>query len=232
MASFDPAVSRLVERQLSSWEMARTQGLALPKTARPAMHDFLCLSRMVGVEAEPIAAELGRRLGWPVFDRQLLDGMAGDDRTRRRLYATMDERDLGWAETILRPLLHGMGRRDDYFHRLVDLVLALVRQAPAVFVGRGIDLVLPRELGFRVRLTAGVEHRRRTLARLLGVAESAAGDELVRVEREREQYLQRHFHHAAGDPSRFDLALNVERWTPQAAVELIVGAHERHHKAA
>jgi len=227
MASVDPALARLVERQLASWEIGSSQRLSVPSESRPETQDFICISRQVGVDIGDIGQELGRRLGWPVFHRDLLDRMAGDDQTRRRLYATMDGRDLGWAESILRPLLLGMERRDDYFHRLVDLVLAMVRQAPAIFVGRGIDLMLPRERGLRVRLTAGEAYRRGQLARETGLSAEGAAAELARVEREREQFIRHHFRCGQEDPARFDLALNVERWEPIAAADLILAARER-----
>jgi hypothetical protein len=187
---------------------------------------------MVGIDAAPLAGELARRLDWPVLDRELLERMAGHDTTRRRLYSTMDGRDLGWAESVLRPLLHGLETRDDYFHRLVDTVLALARQAPAIFVGRGEDLVLPRADGFRVRLVATRAHRLASFARRTGRSAAEAGEELARVERERREYVQHHFRVEPDDPVRFDLALNVERWETPAAAALVIDAYERRRGGA
>ncbi len=227
MSTFDPILADLVERQLRNWELARAQRLAVPEEARPEVEDFVCISRMVGVDAGPVAAALGERLGWPVFDKELLEVMAGDDRSRRIIYAEMDERDLTWWEAVIRPLIEGQFRRDDYFHRLCDTVLALARQAPAVFVGRGADRILPAGRGLRVRLTASLEARLAAVAVRLGGDRERARAEIARIEEERRHFFLHRFDIAPDDPARHDLSLNLDRWTPGEAVALILAARAR-----
>lgn len=223
----DPGLAVLVERQMRNWELARSQRLATPDHRRQEVEDFICVSRMVGLDARPVSGVLGQRLGWPVFGREILDAMAGDDTIRRQIYASMDERDLSWWERVIRPVIQSEFVRDDYFHRLCDTLLTLARQAPAVFQGRGADLVLSADRGFRVRLVASLETRIRSHAGQRGVGQERARQEISEIERERSEFFRHHFRIDPTDPVRHDLAINLDRFTAEQAVELILIARAK-----
>ncbi len=219
----NPTVAGLVERQMRNWELTRAQRPAEPEPPkRPEVEDFVCVSRMVGIDTVPLTAELGRRLGWPVFGREILEAMAGDDFVRRQIYASMDERDLGWTEEVVRSLLRQELGRNDYFHRLCETLLSLARQASSIFVGRGADLILPRKRGFCVRLVAASVVRIRAWAEAHGVTEVEAKKTLERIERERGEFFRHHFQRDAGGPTRHDLTINLDHFSLPQAVELIL----------
>lgn len=227
--SQDPVVARLVEKQMRNWELARQQRLENNRAARQQQEvaDFVTVSRAIGSTGAEAARRLAERLGWPCFDKELLQHMAGDDRLRTRLYEDMDERDTNWLESALRWVLHGEFRQEDYFHRLTETVLALARQGPAIFLGRGVDLILPPERGLRVRFLAPEEDRVAELARRYQCDEKAARERIEAIEREQADYLRRYFRVAADDPTRFDLLINLGRMSHADAVELIVAALKR-----
>ena len=221
----DRSTSPLVERQMRNWELARSQRYTEAEDRPAEVQEFICVSRMVGVGHRAVTRPLGERLGWPVLDRELLESMAGDDELRQRIYRTMDQRDLGWWETAVRAVMDGEYVRDDYFHRLTETLLSLARQGSCVFVGRGADLVLPRDHGIRVRLVAPRDMRVAAYAESRGLASSQAVAEMDRIESERAAFIKRHFGVAADDPLRHDLVINLEQVTPDRAVELIHSFH-------
>lgn len=222
--SFGPTMSRVVEKQMRNWEIARQQqddGFA-PR-AGPVM-DFIALSRSMGLPGEEIAAQLHQKLGWPIFDREILHAMAGDDECRRQLYDAMDERDLGWLEEFLQSVSFGAAGKDDYFHRLTETVLSLARKGHTIFLGRATDMILPREMGLRVRLTASRAFCIKQYARAKGIDPGQARREVEEIEHERARFIRHHFRVEAGDPARHDLTINLEFITPHQAVELIDSA--------
>lgn len=225
-------VTRAVERQLSNWELGRTQRPTLPLAARPEIDEFVCLSRMVGIETQQIVTRLGARLGWPIFDREVLERMAGDDEVRRRLYLAMNERDLSWWETAMSPLVVGKAVTDDYFRRLCEAVVALARQGSCIFVGRGAELILPRDRGLRVRIVASPATVRRAVAHQRDLTEHEASAWIEREEAARERFFRRHFRSTPSDPERYDLTLNLDHLDGDEVVELIVAARELKRRRA
>ena len=220
--SAHPSLARLVERQMRNWELARAQRPAEPVPEATGVEEFICVSRMVGVEDEEFTRLLGEGLQWPVFDREILNAMAGDDGLRRRVYDAMDNRDLSWWEETLRPLAHGEFVRNDYFRKLCETLLSLARTGHCIFVGRGADLVLPAAQGYRVRLVGA----RAACVDRFGVEKgldwNEAKQRIEKLERERADFIKHHFGVGEDDPSRYDLAINLDRYSPRQAVDLIL----------
>ncbi|UCD28605.1 MAG: cytidylate kinase family protein, partial [Planctomycetota bacterium] len=95
-------LSKVVERQVRNWELARSQKIDNGSARTQEVEDFVTIANICGAGGNEVAAMLSEKLNWPLFDRQILSVMAGDDDVRARLYETMDERDLGWIENTFR----------------------------------------------------------------------------------------------------------------------------------
>lgn len=225
-------IGRVVEKQMRNWELACAQRHQEATADQPQVAEFIAISRMVGVGGSAVAAALGEKLGWPVWDRRILDVMAGNDDLRRRIYGSMDERDLDWLEEALRATGQPEFVRNDYFHVLRKTVLSLARQTGAIFLGRGADQILPRNSGLRVRLVAPLDWRIRQFADRAKLSATEASYEVRRIDRERNEFVWRHFGISADDPIRYDLTLNLASIAHDGVVELIRSAHaavaERH----
>lgn len=226
----DRGLSRAVEKQLRRWEIAQQQQ---PSECAQGgqVFCFVAMSNQVGAGGDDVAALLGAQLGWPVFDKEILQTMAGNDEVRARLYKSMDERDLGWFEETFRSLMQQEFRRNDYLHRLTETVLCLARQGPAIFLGRGADQVLPADQGLRVKMIAPLSRRIENFARRAGVTPDEAAAGIARIEREREDFFRRYFRAELEDAMRFDLLINTARFNTEEAAHLIRTALKSHMRS-
>ncbi len=223
-----PALARLVEKQMRTWELARSQHLDAPSEPAAVVREFVSVSYQFGSGGDRVAARVAESLGWPFFDKAILQEMAGDDDTRRRLYESIDERDLSWLEEVGRALAQAEFRDHDYFHRLVTTVLAISRRGPAVFLGRATDLILPRDHGFRVKLFRSVEGCVDAHARDQGLDRDSAREELHELEAARMKLIARYFGGRATEPTRYDLAVNLDAFSEEQAVQLVLYARLAH----
>ena len=169
-----------------------------------------------------MARLLSKALGWPVFDKELLRAMAGDDAVREQLYASMDECDMSWLEEALCSLTHEEVPRNNYLHRLMQTVLAIARGANAIFIGRATELILPRNVGLRVRIVAPLKQRIRRYADRREVTMEQAGREIEATDRKRARFAENHFGRLAHDPCRFDMIVNRQHYEPSEVVSLIL----------
>ena len=81
----------------------------------------IAFSRQCGTYGAAIAREVGNRLGWPVYDRELLKRIAEDLGVHQTLLESIDEKQRGW----LGECVWGFFTTPDvnetvYFRRLVD----------------------------------------------------------------------------------------------------------------
>lgn len=231
IVSRDIGLAKVVERQMRNWELARTQAHAEKpppdQEQDQGVFDFVTMANDVGGGGGDIGNMLGERLGWPVFDREILSAMAADDAVRMRMYQSMDERDLNWFEEAMRTFIRGEFHKNDYFHRLTETLLCLARQSHAVYVGRASDLILPKTKGLRVKVVCSLERRVASFAQHTGMALKDAARQVERIHRERATFIWNNFQIDILDPTRFDLLINTERFTPEHAVEIILHAMQQ-----
>ena len=222
LTKLSPELRGLVERQLRNWELARSQKLPEPSEERP-VQEFVTISREAGALGTELARRLGERIGWPVFDRQILQAMAGEDALRQWLYEQIDERDVSWVEQTLQFLIGGKYPPADYTRKLSQTVLTLARGSRAIFLGRAANLILPESQGLRVRVVAPPEKRLDEIARRNGTDPDQAREQLERLDRERREFVLKHFGVDPADPLLYDLVLNLGRVTIDEAVDLLEG---------
>jgi cytidylate kinase len=213
----------LVERQLRNWEIRKAQIPETPQSALSRVHPYVAISRMTGSGGAQIADRVHEHLGWPLVDKQILDYMAKDDRTRRTLYELMDERDLGMVNEMLLPVITGMpARQQDYFRRLTQSALSIAQTESAIFLGRGIGYILPPEVGLHIRVVAAPETCISNYARRNKLDAAQAQVEWERIERERVHFLNLHFGENALQLNRFNLVVTMDRFTIEEATDLIL----------
>ncbi len=217
-------VDRLIEKQMRNWEIARAQRADAPAAAGQGVEHFIAVSRAVGLPGFELATALHERLKWPIFDRELLQAMAGDDEYRHRVYKELDQRDVGWLEGFLRAMTQGRFSKEDYFHRMTETIVSLARKSSVVFLGRAADLILPRDVGLRVRITAPLAYRVERYAAEKELSAAEARQQITDIERERKSFFQSHFPVDIDDETRHDLIVNLEQFDLAQTVEFTMAA--------
>lgn len=219
-----PSSQRILERQLRRWEIEGRQHPAHEVRAE-RLCDFITVSREIGSGGKRLAEELGRRLGWKVYDRELLDLMAENEADRQHLYSVVDERGQSWLDSLLTVCSpETLRSRDDYIHALNRTLFAVVHREPAIFVGRGAHFVLPADKGLRVRTIARLEDRVANLAKNREISLAEARRAIKKLEQQRLMYLKEYFDVENDTPDYYDLTINTSRLSIAQACELIVAA--------
>lgn len=231
MSRADYGVSRFVERQMRNWELSRIHSAPIPTEPSQGIQPYIAISRELGSRGEEVGTCLSECLGWPKYDREILEYMSQDQEVRRRLYEQIDERERTWLQQIL-DLLEPLGpkaslAREEYFGRLTRAIIAIARKQRAIFVGRGAHFILPRSRGLSVRVVAPIEDRIRHVMAQEGLDERAARQRIAEIEGQRAEFLASHFGQRPYDPRRYDLVLNAGSLDIRDICELVRLAAER-----
>jgi hypothetical protein len=101
----DPTILAAAERQMHAWvlqeelhDRAGLHGGESPSTGR-TLH-FVTISREAGVGGSEIAQNVGQRLGWKVFDKNLLDQIASRFHLPRPMLDVLNVEQLGKAVAV------------------------------------------------------------------------------------------------------------------------------------
>jgi cytidylate kinase len=183
----------------------------------------IALAREAGTPGTTVAHEVGRLLGWQVYDYELLKRISQETGLRTGLLESVDERKGGWLKESFGAFLAVPSvSADTYVRHLVEIILALGSHGQCIIVGRGAAHVLPPATTLRVRLMAPLEDRIAATAKRLGLGQREAVREVERVERERADFVREFFRRDLADPRNYDLILNHSRFGTAGCAAVIV----------
>ena len=183
----------------------------------------ITVSREAGALGNSVATEVGRRLGWPVYHREILDKIAKRLRRPASHLDSVDERPNSWLEeTVFGLLAEHRVSVDGYFEHLITVVRGLGAEGRCVIVGRGANFMLPPDTTLRIRLVAFPQDRVREVARRRGLSPEEASAWVERTDRERGAFIERHFAKDVGLPLHYDLVLNMSRLSIDEGADIIL----------
>jgi hypothetical protein len=141
----------------------------------------VAISREAGARGGSIGRRVGRKLGWQVYDQELLEHIAAEATIRQDVFDALPSGATAWVEERLRHSLdeHRIPETPAFVN-LARVVLALGAQGDVVLIGRGAGWLLPRETTLHTRVVAPLADRIAYMGQWLRLtAEEAA--ERVRV---------------------------------------------------
>jgi hypothetical protein len=231
----EPRIVAAAERQMHAWAMKAEQAdRAVERHGDPRSESrpirFIAISREAGAGGGEIAQLLGERLGWKVFDRNLLDQIAERFRLCRRMLELVDETQSSWVYDVLGTWMDcQVVPHEKYFSLLSRSIVAAAAVCDhAVFVGRGAQFLLPRAELLAVRLIASPKFRVRQLMERLHLNESDARRTMKEIDTGRREFVERFLHRDSTDPHLYDVVINVEACGREGAIAEVLSAMRLH----
>lgn len=191
-------------------------------------HLTIAISRQHGARGSQVAQAIGRRLGWQVYDGNLVEEITSDPELQATLSDTVDERHRSWIVECLEAFGNVTTTSDAAFvHRLVKVLLSLSSHGQCVIVGRGAGFRLPQEATVRVGLVASLKDRVARIAADHQISEHEATRRIKQVDHERRMFVKDHFHKDPSDMDHFDLILNTSRFSDEQCAQFVIEACAR-----
>jgi hypothetical protein len=214
----DDALERLLARQARRW--AIEAGAGMPQPRGPVV----ACSRWAGADGEAVAEQVAEWLDYGLFGPAEIDRIAGDAGLRERLRAGFE----GARRAALDELLAtAVARAPGAPRPLVEVVATLGARGMAVVVGRGAAAILPPERALRVLVVAPLAVRIERTAKEQGTPRAEAEACVASADAARRAALSERFGIAAEDLTHYDLVLNKEALSVEAAAALAVDALRR-----
>jgi cytidylate kinase len=198
---------------------------------------LITISRMYGSGGSEIAAIVARTLAWKLYDNEIIDGIAERSGLSRAEVSEKEERVPSLAERISGAFTLGTpeamppfpdGQPNTTEEEIVAATRRVIEDAvqrgPAVFVGRGAQCLLAeRSDALHVfcyaptpALVAYARDRR-------GVPAKEAERKVHDMNKQREQYVRRHWSRDWMSPSNYHLCLDTSWHGIERSAVLIVG---------
>jgi cytidylate kinase len=221
------SIDELVERQVKVWMIEQEKRRAEPSPFPAPARAVVTISREAGANGTALGRLVAEKLGFRMWDQDLIQRVAEQSGASKALFAAVDERARGAIQDLVAGVLMGdAGTETEYLASLLRVIHAIAQHGSAVIVGRGAQFVLDPATALRVRVVGPVESRAIELAAARGISERDARGEVERIDRERLGFIRHHFHRNATDPSAYDLVVNAVAIPPAKAAGVVVAAYE------
>jgi hypothetical protein len=216
-------VEAIVEQQVQKWLQERARARQEPPRPPP----LVSVSRQYGALGAEVARLAAARLGFALWDQEILHEIARHAHVSARMVAAFDERHRATlVETVRSVMQGGPLSSSEYFRELARLVHSLAAHGGAVLVGRGVQFMLSPDTVLRVRVVCPLEVRVRGLCARRGVDEASAHAEIETVEADRRAFVRDHYGREVDDPTAYDLVLNSGSLPLERCADLVVAAYQ------
>ncbi len=183
---------------------------------------FITISRQLGAGGSSLANRLAGELNWQLFDKEILEAIARNAHTRMRVLDNMDEHLLGRLEEFINHLIVPESiNQVSFIKEMSQVILSLGRVGNTIILGRGANWLLANDCGVRVRLVASLEARVRRIMARRSISEKDARKEVLEEERSTAEFIRRIFDRDVDDPLGYDMVLNLDRLSEDAAASAV-----------
>ncbi len=214
---------------LSRWIFGRGRTTVAQDVASAARVRFrnLCISREAGAGAGAIGRLVGSRLGWQVFDHELVESIAGRMALAVDEVQAFDELAPSVVQDWILPLREEhYAPQEAYLDHLAKLVEAIGRAGDSIILGRGAGFLLPREETLSVRIVAPLKVRATRLAERMGVSNRTARRAAIDLDRRRGHFVRTMYRFDASDPHNYDLVFDSDSLGLPVVAEILVATIE------
>jgi cytidylate kinase len=215
------SIEKFVKEQVRKWDNRYSEEQKRGQARIPV----ITVGMEPGSGGSVVARGIAERLGFDVFNREIIEGIAKSSRIRSSVIESLEKERLSGIEDFIASLVkkHYM-YPGIYLRHLLEVVSALGKHGRAVIVGRGANFILPPEERFSVRVVAPLEIRIENVSRAYKVSRDVAERRVINRESRRRAFVRQSFNSDISDPLNYDLVINTGGMTIDSAVDAVIGA--------
>lgn len=186
------------------------------------------VGRQFGSGGRLVALALGRKLGIPVYDQELIAKAAEQSGFSKELFANSDEKRNLLALSSFIVDVGRFGSADNYmsdnqlFVIQSNVIRSLADKGPAIFIGRCSDYILRERKCLDVFVTATDEVRIKRIAERMNITPEQADSLMRKKDRTRETYYNYYTFGNWGVASNYDLCVDSSVLGIEGTADMII----------
>lgn len=189
---------------------------------------IITIGRQFGCGGKDIAGVLGKKLGIPVFDNELIIKAAQESGFSAEFFERSDEKRRFFSLTSIFAGSYSSDSENfmsdkGLFKIQCETIRSIAEQGSAIIVGRCSDYVL-RERGntLSIFLTSPIEERVRRVAERMGISLEKAEETVEKQDRGREEYYNYYTFGNWGVASNYDLCIDSSKAGIEGTADIII----------
>ena len=194
----------------------------------------ITISRQFGTGGHEIGAELARRLGVKLLDKQILNEVASRMGTMEEAVEKIESRNPLWRDdftnfyrTYMAHAEYNGQEQDqtshDLFRAQCDAIRRIASEESCVIVGRcGFDVFADHPNALKIFIHSGIDCRKRRIAEKYDISEHDAAVMIVDNDYSRQLYTKMFTGRDWTDACNYDISLDVRQFGVNGAVDFLM----------
>jgi len=218
-------VANMIEDQVHFWRLnhplehkLQHKGQNLP---------IITISREYGAQGAAIARILEKRLGFKMWDKEILKVISEKLGSDVDYIRSLDESPQSAVEDTIFGFLNRKSTNLNYSIYLVRALQAIQKYGNAIIVGRGGNYVCRNKKTFNVRVVAPLTQRVDHIAAKEGISKEEARAIVKIKDEERARFSQHNFSKKIDSPTDYDMIVNSGTFSLESIAELIIEGYQQ-----
>ena len=208
-------LNRLLKARLEEWRLQNND----PGYKRTPV---ITVTREPGCGAEAIAQKLCAELGMHLYDWELVEKVAKDEKVSAQLVSSLEANPPTGFADFLAQCTPGYGLTSQaYVASVKRVLLAILVPGNAIIVGRGSNFLLPADEKIGLCLVAPLAVRIKNLMKERGLTEKEARKHISKVEVEHRKLVKKYCQADVREPDHYHLVINTALVKPDTVVQLV-----------
>jgi hypothetical protein len=225
------SIGAIIERQLKRWELQQ-QMLKDKPEEKPGLRPIITVSRSFGAHGEEVARKLSELTGFQLLDREILDAIINDIGLQNKMVELFDEDTRSELESWFYGMITGrIVDKSDYLKSLTKVIGSILKYGETIIVGRGANVIVGRNRGFHLRVTASRKKRAENVAERQVIPEEEALRQIEDSDKRKAAYFRKSFDVDINDLSLYDMIISTDSLSVDDVVELALLAYGKKERA-
>lgn len=222
-------IAQMIEEQLQFWKIQHPDNTGAKN--RNQKLPVITISREYGAKGAVLATKLGERLGFKVWDKEILDIISERLDSSSEYLSALDENTRNMLEDTIFGFMNQKGTNLNYQIYLVKAIRAIEDQGSSIIVGRAANFICRNPRSLHIRVVCPIEERVKRYAVIHEIPTKQARVLVQQKDLERENFTLFNFNRDLEQASHYDLVINSARFSMKEMVELAMEAYSLKSKS-
>ncbi|MEX2410308.1 MAG: cytidylate kinase-like family protein, partial [Candidatus Paceibacterota bacterium] len=191
------------------------------------VYPVITISREFGANGAAFAAYLARKIGYKVWDKELLQAITDEVGTGLKTVESIDERRRQTVEDTVTGFFHNMPTNVSYSRSLIRVVNTIEEFGNSIIVGRGANYICKNSKALHVRIVSPLNYRIENYAKRENISKIEAKRLIEAKDYERKVFIYHNFHREMNESSDYDMVINTKSFTLDEMAEIVINAYEK-----
>lgn len=222
-------ITQIVEEQINTWRHQNPPDYQ--SKSRKESKPIITVSREFGARGAALGRLMGEKMGFKVWDKELLLAIADELGSSEKMLETVDERLRKPVEDAVAGYLKNINTNVNYLLSLIRVVKTIETYGDCIIVGRGANYICQKESSFHIRIVCPLQKRVVEYANREDISKDEALSTIQKKDTERADFIKYNFNKDIDNASDYDLLLNSGTYSLEEMADIAYDAYKKKMKS-